>query len=85
MEFGDAVSGKETWSLIVYGAAAMQDYNRVNVYLNNYRQKSDDRSYPFYSGDSVWVILTCDKVYGYCKDLESRGLKIDFVSENIEQ
>lgn len=85
MEFGDAVSGKETWSLIVYGAAAMQDYNRVNVYLNNYRQKSDDRSYPFYSGDSVWVILTCDKAYGYCKDLESRGLEIDFMPENIEQ
>lgn len=89
-DYGNEQGANQTWSLIVYAAAVMEDYDRVAMYIKNFNEKISDRSYPYYSGDSVWLALACDKAYDYFVNIEKNGKKskfsnIDFLTENVEQ
>lgn len=57
MEYFRQTDGNQTWSLIVYAAMAMRDYGRVEEYLRSFQENTYNRSYPYYSGDSVWIVL----------------------------
>ena len=77
MEYGEQAEGNQTWSLIVYAAMRMGDYESVDVFLSNFKKQISDRRYPYYSGDSVWVVLTCEGAFDYYSGLESRGKVIE--------
>lgn len=76
LEYDEQTEGNVTWSLIGYAAATMGDYESVDAFLENLNEWEGDRSYPYYSGDSVWVVLTCEKAFRYYSDLEMRGVEI---------
>lgn len=57
MEYLEQTGGNQTWSLIAYAAVVMGDYGRIEEYLRNFKQKAGQRSYPYYSGDSAWIVL----------------------------
>lgn len=77
MEYDNQTDGNQTWSMIAYAAAIMRDYKRVDEFLGNIKNRGNDRGYPYYSGDSVWVILTCEEAFRYYSNLERRGLEIE--------
>ena len=75
MEFNhDESSANQTWSLIAYAAMKMEDSIRVDSYLEHYQQTIQDRSFPFYTGDSVWFVLTCDAAYDFYLKNEKNGI-----------
>lgn len=61
MEYLGQTEGNQTWSLIVYAAMLMGDYGRAGEYLQSFKKSTDDRRYPYYSGDSVWIVLAFAK------------------------
>lgn len=70
MDFKSQTDGNTTWSLTAYAGAKMGDYGRVRQYLETFTEKTTDRAYPYYSGDSVWVVLACEDAYGHYRALE---------------
>lgn len=61
MEYADQTEGNQTWSLIACAAMSMGDYKRVGEYLNSFKEIAEDKSYPYYSGDSAWIVLAFEK------------------------
>ena len=75
MEFeNDGSSANQTWSLIAYAAMKMEDSARVDAYIEHYIANITDRSFPFYSGDAVWFVLTCEEAYNYYSRSERNGI-----------
>lgn len=81
MQYEKQTTGNQTWSLIAYAAMIMGDYESVDTFLANFKEKIKDRSYPYYSGDSVWVVLACEGAFDYYTKLESQGKIIDKSAE----
>lgn len=74
MEYGEESEANLTFSFIAYAAMKMGDYKRVEEYLEYYRENINDRRYPYYSGDSVWIVLTCEEAFEYYSEKENQGI-----------
>ena len=73
MDYDQESEANQTWSLIAYAAMKMEDWKRVDDYIDFYTKEINDRSFPFYTGDSAWLVLTYEEAYDYYSKKEKEG------------
>ena len=59
LNYGVRLLDTSIWSAVCCAASLLGDYASVHSYLESYQQQVT-HAYPFYSGDSVWMVLAAE-------------------------